>query len=164
LLFSFVRVLQIAAAHESFLAHQERYVKWSMAYELPEVYKYFDALEEALKGVAVDDVQFTNGLRKTDLRDLCKNSLNQKEVGKGLLHIAKRIQKHLPHNEGLARQVWLAVEAYIRTRFKKFQSLVSQCYQNEKLQLTWQDLTQLLQAANHDSHFDEVSNASDLDV
>ena len=34
-----------------------RYVKWSLAYELPDAYRFWDALEEALKAVAAEDVQ-----------------------------------------------------------------------------------------------------------
>ncbi len=82
-----------------------RYVKWSLAYELPDAYRFWDALEEALKAVAAEDVQFTNGLRKTDLRDLGKSSLNASDIGKAFVNVAKRIRKHLPQNEGLARQV-----------------------------------------------------------
>ena len=183
-----------------------RYVKWSLAYELPDAYRFWDALEEALKAVAAEDVQFTNGLRKTDLRDLGKSSLNASDIGKAFVNVAKRIRKHLPQNEGLARQVcgacvcnvckalcsycsppwpvcipshrtqfirrifcicrillllclshiipaccpcflffcalslhaqqvWMAVEAHFRTRFRRFQQLVAQCYQSERLLL-----------------------------
>ena len=72
---------------------------------MPDAYRFWDALEEALKAVAADDVQFTNGLRKTDLRDLGKSSLNPQDIGKALRNVAKRIQKHLPRNDALARQV-----------------------------------------------------------
>ena len=37
--------------------NQIRYVKWSLAYELPDAYRFWDALEEALKAVAAEDVQ-----------------------------------------------------------------------------------------------------------
>ena len=41
------------------------------------------------------------------------------------------------------------------------QALIAQCYQSERLLLTWADLTQLLGAASQEANFDEVSNTSD---
>lgn len=150
-------------AQELFLTHLEAYVKWTLVYEdvLPEAFRFWDALEEALKGVAAEDVQFSVGLRKTDLRELGKGCLAPKAVAKALNNAAKRVAKHLPRNEGLARQVWMAVEAHVRGRFKRFQQLVAQCYQSEKLPLQWAELQQILQQIAHDAHFDAQSNVSD---
>jgi hypothetical protein len=150
-------------AQELYLARMEAYVKWTLTYEdvLPEAFKFFDQLEDALKSVAAEDVQFSNGLRKTDLRELCKNTLNSKYVQKAMNNAAKRVSKHLPKNEGLARQVWMSVEAHFRTRFKRFQQLVAQCYQSEKLTLSWQDVQAVLQQVSQESHFDAQSNVSD---
>ncbi len=88
-----------------FRNHQDMYVKWSLNYELPEVIKFWDTLEDTLKGTAAEDVQFSNGLRKTELRDLNKSYLNPKNVQKKLLSAASRLHKHLPKNQALEREV-----------------------------------------------------------
>ena len=84
--------------------HEDNYVKWSISYEMPDVSKYWDALEEALTRVAADDVQFTQSLRKTDLRELFKNYLTFKSVEKSISNVVNRVHKHLPKNPYLEKE------------------------------------------------------------
>ena len=73
----------------------------------------------ALQTVGADDVQFTVGLRKPNLRELNQSQLPVKVVEKNIINIVARVHKHLPRNTLLEQ------EGIFFSRIKKVNNITS---------------------------------------
>ncbi len=125
----------LARALEGFQTHLATYVRWSVSYEMPSVTGFWDRLDAELATTAPEDVAFTAGLSKHDLRALTNGPLVEVELAKSVAQMYARAQKHLPKNLLLLGRVWKEITAYFCDRFVRFERLVEASYENEPLRI-----------------------------
>jgi len=123
--------------------HCRRYVEWNIGYEMPALLEFWNRLEEQIKSIVPEDIPFAAGLSKHDLRALFKGPLAVKTLQKSLINVLKRVEKHMPKNPGMIAVVWKQIQATFLARFARFEKLVADCYSNEKLATTQQDVQEL---------------------
>eukprot|EP00808_Paulinella_micropora_P007567 g7670.t1 len=124
-------------SEQTYQDHMRRYLEWSIKYEMKEVSRFWDLLEENLKLTeAPDEIPYTEGLSKAQLRELCQVHLNTKQLNISVIKLAKRVQKHFATNPALKGLVWDRLTQRFLQRYIAFDRLVLKCYQNEQLQMS----------------------------
>jgi len=134
----------IEKAHAKYKDSMLRYVNWNISYELEDVVKFWDKLEDQLRARAPEDIPFTEGLEKSDLRVITGQKLSLKAVTKSIEGMCKRIIKHMPKNGRLVCDVWDQLADVLLTRFERFEKLMEECYPTEKMIITGTVLENIL--------------------
>jgi hypothetical protein len=117
----------------------------SIDYEMPLLTKFWSKLEEQLKSIPPEDIPFASELSKHDLRAITKGPLSLKVLQKSLTNVLRRIEKHLPKNPNMVHTVWFQLHQTFLARLGRFELLVQQCYQNEKVEVTQQQVKELFE-------------------
>ena len=134
----------VEKAAASYAARLQRYITWQVEYEMKEIARFWTRLEEAQKQMAPEEVQHSRDLGKHDLRAITRDKLTLKNVTRSVTEVYKRVRKHLPKNDGMARIVWGKVGEYLVERMRWFEQSVQQSYKEEKLQVTSADVQDII--------------------
>jgi len=79
-----------------------------------------------------DEIQHARELGKKELRELMRERMNGKVMGKSLVEMYKRVKKHLPRNDGMVAVVWGKVGESLVEKWKWFERSVRESYVDEK--------------------------------
>lgn len=141
--------------------HRDLYVSWSVKYEFSKVFDFFELLDSTASSLSsIKDVPFTPGLSKQDLRTMVKNYLTKKKIQKGVSSMLQRLIKHLGEKHQLMPYVWTCMSEFFVANFKKFETLVSQCYQAEEIGLTADDINSAFSSGSGEALIEKLSESA----
>eukprot|EP00823_Brevimastigomonas_motovehiculus_P008402 TRINITY_DN7696_c0_g1_i1.p1 TRINITY_DN7696_c0_g1~~TRINITY_DN7696_c0_g1_i1.p1 ORF type:complete len:152 (+),score=32.56 TRINITY_DN7696_c0_g1_i1:39-458(+) len=108
------------------------------------LWQFWEKMEERLKDRVAEDLQFTQEVSKHDLRSLIKAHLGPKEMKVHIEKMLERLRKHLPRNQPLFLEIWDKLTTFLLQKYERFEKLVQDCYQTEKLTLSSMELRNLV--------------------
>eukprot|EP00474_Spongospora_subterranea_P010215 CRZ10673.1 hypothetical protein [Spongospora subterranea] len=148
-------------AYDMYKEHRDLYVSWSVKYAFPKVMEYFELLENTANSLSsLQDVPFTPGLSKQDLRTLLKTYLLKKKLQKAVNAMLQRAVKHLGEKGPLLPYIWTCMNDHFVSSFKRFESLVAQCYQAEEIELTVDDINAAFSSGNGEVLLEKLSESA----
>ena len=124
--------LPVEKAQQAYTLHLGKYITWQCEYELKDIYRFWARLEQAQQQMQRDEIQHARELGRKELRDLMRERMNAKVIGKSLVEMYKRVRKHLPRNEGMVGVVWGKVGESLVERWRWFERSVRESYVDEK--------------------------------
>ena len=124
--------LPVEKAQQGYQLHLSKYIMWQCEYELKDVYRFWGRLEQAQQQMQRDEIQHARELGRKELRDLMRERMNGKVMGKSLVEMYKRVRKHLPRNEGMVAVVWGKVGESLVDKWRWFERSVRESYVDEK--------------------------------
>lgn len=143
----------IQHAYSYYMDHQERYIKWHIEYEMPDVIQFWDLLDNQLAAVSSSaDIPFTPCLSRQDLRLLCSRRLDLKPLTSSISNLYSRVTKHFKLSRDLASRIWLSTRDHFQARYQRFEQLVTDCYRNETVSVSSSDVAALFSSQFPDDH------------
>ena len=128
--------LPVEKARALYELHLQRYIAWQVEYEMKDIARFWQRLEEAQKQMGVEDIQHSRDLSKHDLRAITRDKLSGKNVQRSVLEVYKRVRKHLPRNDHMVSIVWGKVGEHLVDKMRWFERSVAQSYRDEKLSVS----------------------------
>jgi hypothetical protein len=150
----------VVDAKRLFEDNLDRYAKWHLQYAMPDPVQFWDALDSHLAGkTAPQDIPFTAGLSKNDLRALLKKHLDPKDVNKIVQEMLARVQKHFKGYPGLIKDIWTATRDHFISRYERFVKQISECYVNEKTPMSVSEVLHVFSAGESGALLAETSHS-----
>lgn len=120
---------------------RKKYVRWSLAYELPQVISVMDRLEENLNNHESEEVHVY--IRKTEVNSVIENFLSEHTLKIKIDTIYKRLQKHIPTNNSLVGQLWKLISDFFLFKYERFVFNTSKCYNQVDFELSADEIREL---------------------
>ena len=140
--------LPVEKAAAGYALHLSRYIAWQIEYEMKEVQRFWQRLEEAQKQMQAEDIQHSRELGKHEMRLIARDRLSSRQLTKALQEMYKRVRKHLPRNEEMAKIVWGRVGDALLDRLRWFEKSLAESYGNEKMAVSVPEVQEMISRIN----------------
>eukprot|EP00164_Ancoracysta_twista_P006085 GFYU01008397.1.p1 GENE.GFYU01008397.1~~GFYU01008397.1.p1 ORF type:complete len:795 (-),score=163.99 GFYU01008397.1:355-2739(-) len=118
-------------AHDDCKNATQRYLRWMLQYQFPQIVSFFGGVHEMLSKFQPDEIQYQHSYSKEQFRNISKGFAATYE--KGLVTVQKRLVKHINNEEGLLVELWAKLKEYIVNQYTHYEKIVARCYPSEQL-------------------------------
>lgn len=127
-------------ASDTYEQARTRYINSIINYQFDKLFQFGQKVENLLYTIQPEEVPFSLGLSKMDLRKVLKTSLSG--VDKSLQAMYKRMQKQVTSDE-LLPSLWEKCKVDFLDKYEGLEALLAKCYPNETLSPSSAEMAEL---------------------